>query len=499
MIRRLAINTFSNVGTLLLKLAITFIMTPLLVLNLGRYDYGIWEMICAIIGYMGILDLGIRPAVSRFASQYIAMDNKVLLSQLYATAWFYLLAVGMLIGIFMVCWGIFFPEILAENSNETQRYTLLLIILGAQLMFVFPAYTVESYMEAYQEYYLKNNITIINSIIGSVLIFNLITPDNALVLLAGVNAAGISLKYIAYIIYMQRKRTFLRVRFHYFSVVKLKELFRFSVKTAIQGISTRIENATDSLVIGAILGPAMVPIYSIPANLTNYIRLITYNLTHVFMPYFSALAVSHEPSKIVRIYLFGSKLTIGCVMIMTVGAIGLGAPFLELWIGGEIAASAGPIILILIAFTVLPLFNPYSSRYLTAIDRHGVLAKWSPLAAIANLVLSLILIYPLGIFGVALGSLIPALIFQPLLLAYCCKHLEITVISYIRAAIVPMMIPTILMGAVMLYARLNFVIDSYGTVIFIALVSSALFCIAAFFLALSSQERQQLYNIARKH
>src|SRR5690606_38372175 len=122
MIRRLAVNTFSNVGTLLLKLVITFVMTPLLVLNLGRYDYGIWEMIGAVIGYMGILDLGIRPAVSRFASRYIALDNKEELSRLYATAWFYLLAVGLLIGIFLILWGVFFPSFLAEDSSETQRY-----------------------------------------------------------------------------------------------------------------------------------------------------------------------------------------------------------------------------------------------------------------------------------------------------------------------------------------------------------------------------------------
>lgn len=498
MIRRLAVNTVSNVGTLFIKLAITFVMTPIFVFNLGRYDYGLWEMVGAIVGYMGILDLGIRPAISRFAARYITQEDQAELSRLYATAWFYLLGVGLFVGGFLICWGIFFPEILAEDTTDTQRYTLLMIILGAQLLFVFPAYTVESYMEAYQEYYLKNNITIFNAIAGSVIIYNFITPDNALVLVAGVNAAGITSKYMLYMAYMQYKRPFLRAKYSYFSLSKLKELFRFSVKTLIQGLSTRVENATDSLVIGTILGPAMVPIYSIPANLANYIRMISYNLTHVFMPYFSSLSASNETEKIKRIYIFGSKLTVGCVLILAVGAVGLGEPFLHLWVGSDIASSAGPIIFLLVAFTITPLINPYCSRYLTAIDRHGIFAKWSPVVALANLVLSIALIYPLGIYGVALGSLIPGLFFQPFLLNYCCKHLGITVTHYIKGALMPMLIPTLLMSLVMVYVRYNYTISSYTVLLTAAVVASLVFCITAVLTGLTSNERKQLKGIVFK-
>src|SRR5690606_37352235 len=211
--------------------------------------------------------------------------------------------------------------ILAEDTTDTQRYTLLMLIIGAQILFVFPSYTVESFMEAYQEYYLKNLLTVINSVVGCIVIYLYIAPENALILVAGVNAIGLVSKYLMYTIYMQYKRSFLRFKPKYFSFIKLKELFRFSIKTLVQGVSNRVENATDSLVIGTILGPAMVPIYSIPANLVFYIRMITYNLTHVFMPYFSALSANEELEKIRRVYIFGSKLTIGCVLILAIGAV----------------------------------------------------------------------------------------------------------------------------------------------------------------------------------
>jgi len=497
--RRLALNTASNVGTLFLKLAITFVMTPILVSNLGRYDYGLWEMVIAVVGYMGILDMGIRPTVSRYAAMAVARDDERELSQIYATAWFYLLVVGCVLALALTYWGLMYPATLAEApQSDTSTYTLLLLILAAQLFLVFPAYTAESFMEAYQEYYLKNNITIINSIVGSAVIFYFIKPDNALLLLAGVNALGITSKYLFYVAYMQRKRRFLRPSPKQFSWTKLRELFRFSLKTLVQGLSSRVENSTDTLVIGLILGPATVPLYSIPANLVNYIRSISSNLTHVFMPYFSGLAARSETRKTLEVYFVGSKLTLCAVSVMAIGVLVLGQSFLELWIGGDIADGAGPIIWILVAFTCLPLLNPYSFRYLTAINRHGVYAKWAPLAAAANLGISLILINPLGIYGVALGSLLPGLVFQPFILTVCCRHLGITVGSYVRSVILPCLLPSGVMLGVIVLLSSYVEIVGYLELLAVAGLATVCFCCAALLTALSAGERRQLFGVLRR-
>ncbi len=498
MIKRLALNTASNMGTLVIKLAITFVMTPILIKNLGHYDYGVWEMIGGIIGYMGMLDLGIRPAVSRFAARYIALKDEAALRILYSTAWFFLLVVGFLIAIILTCWGIFFPELIAEHSTDTQRYTLLLLILAAQLLITFPSYTTESFMESYQEYYLKNNITIINSFIGFAAIYYYMTPSNALVLLAGVNALGVCTKYVFLVWYMQYRRPFLRIKAAYLSFVQLKELLRFSIKTVIQGISTRMENSTDAIVIGTILGPALVPLYSVPANLLNHIRGICVTLTHVFMPYLSGLSATNDHEKIKGVYLSGSKLVVSLTLLLTVGAVTLGEDFLRLWVGSEIASSASGFLLIIAAFTVLPLLNPLSSRYLTAIDKHGFFAKWQPVVAVSNLVVSVILIYPMGIAGVALGSLIPALVFQPIVLHVCCKELQISMWSYVSHVLLPWVIPCAGMIAAIHFLSKYIVIEGYIPFLEVAIAGSIIFMILSYIFAFNANEKNMLLNLIRR-
>ena len=75
MFRQTYINILSNVGVLALKLTITFVMTPVLVRNLGNHDYGIWEITMSLVGYFGFLEVGLRPAVTRFAARYRSLDQ----------------------------------------------------------------------------------------------------------------------------------------------------------------------------------------------------------------------------------------------------------------------------------------------------------------------------------------------------------------------------------------------------------------------------------------
>lgn len=324
-----------------------------------------------------------------------------------------------------------------------------------------------------------------------------ITPSNALILLAAVNCVGIISKYLFLVWYVQYKRKFLSFKQRYFSVTQLKELLRFSLKTVVQGIASRMENATDSLLIGFFLGPAVVPLYSVPANLVSYIRLIAMNMTHVFMPYFSSLNASGEQQKTISVYIFASRLTIAALLVLVIGVVLLGEIFLYLWVGKEIASAASDILWILVAFSALPMLNPFANRYLTAIDRHGFFAKWAPVSAVANIGLSVLLVGPMGIQGVALGSLIPSLVFQPIVLMYCCKHLEISVATYIKGSLLPLLPPSIAMTSVILLLRHYWVIDGYGILLAVAAIGSLAFLLVGLFFAFNRHEREQLMRIIK--
>lgn len=490
MFRMLMMNTGSNVLVMMVKLVLTFIMTPILIRYLGNYDYGLWEMVAAIIGYMGMLDLGIKPAISRFAAKYRAENDQLGLQQVYASTFVFNVCIGILVATILSVWALWFSGRMTPEGEESLKYTVFLLILAGQMLVVFPGYVAESFLEGFQKYYLKNNITIVNSLIGAGVFIGFATPENALLLLAGVNAVGLSVKYLIFTALLARS-SFGAISFRpaRFSRAKLSEMLRFSLKSFIQGVATRMESATDTIVIGAFLGPAAVPFYAIPQNLVRYIQTLGWTLSHAFMPLFSDLAARSRQAEIRRIYLVSSKAVAGLVLAIGVGVTLVGTPFLALWIGTEYTEQSDLIILLLVVFTVLPLLNPFSSRYLTAIDRHGIFARLMPVAAFVNLGLSLMLVQSYGIIGVAVGSVIPGLVLHPVLLVYSCRQLGLPVSEYLRKSILPLVIPLAMMGVVVSWFRFSVGIDSYPILVLAVLAGGVVYIGAFWLLAFTDQER----------
>ena len=50
------------------------VVTPIIVGALGTEQFGIWALIGSILGFIGLLDLGIGPSVIRFAAEQRGRD-----------------------------------------------------------------------------------------------------------------------------------------------------------------------------------------------------------------------------------------------------------------------------------------------------------------------------------------------------------------------------------------------------------------------------------------
>lgn len=490
MIRRLLVNSGSNILVMLVKLAVTFVMTPIFITNLGKYDYGLWEMIVGVIGYMGMLDLGIRPAISRYAAKYSAEKDQHSLMTVYSSTFFFMVAVGFCLLVFFVLWGIWFPHALAPEGDSAQRYSLLLLILGARLLFIFPGFVAESYLEGFQKYYLKNNITIFNTVVSAVIIYLFINPGNALLLVAAVSSIGLLLKYILFFVLLARPvYGALRVQLKYFSWSRLKEIVRFGLKSFVQGVATRVETSSDIMIIGFVLGPAVVPFYSVPANLVQYLRTIGWTITHAFLPLFSDMSVTATRDSIVDVYLRASKYVIAIMLPMAVGILLIGGPFLSIWIGAEFGERGEQVIAFIVVFVALPFINPFYSRYLTAIDKHGIFARLTPIAALINIGLSLLLVKPFGIKGVAAASVVSVVIFVPIYLRYCCRQLGVPVGRYLKNSLLPSLVPVLVLALVVSLIRYYHGLNSYADIIGTVVVAGLVWIPLSWYLTFDSVER----------
>jgi O-antigen/teichoic acid export membrane protein len=493
MVRKVLTNSASNVALVFVKAALTFIMAPIIVRALGNYDYGIWEVIIGVTGYMGLLDVGIRPAITRYVARYCALDDANSLRKLYSTSLVFMVVIGFLAFSGLLAWALTAPGLLAQKGADPARYLLLLIIIGSQLLINFPGFLMESVHEGFQRYTLKNTVTMATSLIGITILFFLLQRGYGLLTLALGNAIGTSVKFGVYWILL-RSPKYGHFRFSRKDVsgTCLKELLGFGSKNFVQNIAATVTRRTDPIILGAFLGPVAVTFYMVPANLVFSIRNLLWSITQVFMPFFSELDAQGSHARLSRVFTVSSRFVVGIVLPLLGGAWFLGIPFLSRWMGPEYAERGKWVLYIFLIAYGLRMLNPFHSRYLTGIGRQGVLAIIKSIMAAINIVFSILLVRWMGKEGVALGSLIPVILLEPVILHYTCKNVGITMWEYTRDVFGPLIMPSALFILSLWVFTSNLVIETYASITVVGLVSSLLYVVAFALLGMHRDEQRYI-------
>jgi len=79
--RALVLNGASGSILLVVGIATSFVMAPFLVKQLGNASYGFWELVLGLVGYLGVLDVGVGPAVVRFVAIADGSGDRAALSK----------------------------------------------------------------------------------------------------------------------------------------------------------------------------------------------------------------------------------------------------------------------------------------------------------------------------------------------------------------------------------------------------------------------------------
>src|SRR5438034_7416000 len=83
--------------SLAVSIGVAFFLSPFVVHRLGNVAYGIWTIVNSMIAYMGLLDLGLRGAVTRFVSKHHAREEHLESSRAVSAAFWFRVGVGAII------------------------------------------------------------------------------------------------------------------------------------------------------------------------------------------------------------------------------------------------------------------------------------------------------------------------------------------------------------------------------------------------------------------
>ena len=82
---RFAVNVLWTWLGVAANLFIGFVLSPYIIWKLGAEGYGLWALLFSVIGYYGILDLGFRPALIRYAAYFRARNEPARINEVINT------------------------------------------------------------------------------------------------------------------------------------------------------------------------------------------------------------------------------------------------------------------------------------------------------------------------------------------------------------------------------------------------------------------------------
>lgn len=448
--RTLVWNAATNGLAFVAQLAVAFFLAPLLVRHLGRERYGIWSFVESFLAYFTLFDLGIAATLVRFVPKCRAENDHQSLNKIVSACLLVFTLAGAAVlllgaGTFALVLHVS-DKIPAHLLHETE---LLSAVAVASLALTLPLSIFPAILDGLGRTSVKSAVRTSFLFARVAATVGVLYWNGNLVALAVVQAVSVLAENVTLLILVRWLLPHLRPAPWRTDRATLRLIRGYSVDSFLAMVAGRISFKTDAIVIGLCGQFGMIPFFDMPARLVEYAKNLVRSVTTTLTPAFSALEAKSDRNAMRSLFLNGSRYALYLSLPIYVAFLLFGGEFLELWLGDAAFRIHGqPVLWILGSVLPVAMMQSVAARVLYGIGEIRRFARLMLLEAVINLGLSVLLVRPFGITGVALGTTVPNLIFCLVVILQVCRKLELDDRTYFRQALLrPLLMIAVLLPA----------------------------------------------------
>ena len=417
-VRKSALTSYVRI---IVRMGLGLVTFRLLYQNLTTEEFGFWSLLWAMFGYGILMDFGFGySAQKRVAELSVSRDWPELSRVLSTIFFFYVIAASTVLLLGFVFSGplIDLFKVSAEN-HVAYRRIMLVFLAGVGLAFPFGIFP--EVLQGQQRIAAWNNVVIIGTVFNTVIIAATIFFHWGFLMLVILSVLSFLLPDIVAAYMSLRHMPEVKIHPSLFCRKTLVETSRFSLYAYANTLGSIIRNKTDQPIISMVLGVAQVSPYRAASKVGDIFIMMTSQISGVLAPTAAHLHAEGNAAELRYLMLSSMRYTItaatplyivtaaymeGIIHVLT----GVEHPSAPMWWAGE---------LLLFWFYSLNLTHEvYKNMFMMAGQEKRMMWQGVSEAAV-NLVLSLVLTFWLrhafgvewGILGVALGSVIPTVLF----------------------------------------------------------------------------------------
>ncbi len=490
-------NIAFTVSGYVAHVTISFIIAPLIIHTLGNTRYGAWALVSELVGYYGLLDLGIRGAVTYYVARFSARDLDRDVKETIASAFWVLSACGATAFLVGAGFALSFPYLFRVEGLALPEVQQTLMIMSAVIGLSLPLNVFSGSLVGKERFDVVTGIEIVTRILTAISLYVVLKAGGGLVALALVQAAGRAINWGLTLTACRRVLGGVFARPAWFRRERVRALAGYGLRNTVGSVAQVIIYRLDLVMVAMFVGIEQVTYYTIGGTLVEYASSLCSNITRVFTPRFTTLQSGNAAGELHRLYLFAMRFAGMVVGVLAAGVLIFGRDFIRLWVGSSFVS--GPwtdrsdVVLTILMLANLPrMLQSVSWQLLYGVGRVRFLMWLNVGEAIANFGLSLLLVRYYGPAGVALGTFFPLLASHVLILpVYICRTFAIRISELLgKGLLIPLLAGGVTAGIGVAVLRIlparnwrEFFFDVVVTTIL-----AGLFCLAAGF---SREERRE--------
>lgn len=496
LLNRVARNVVSNIGGLAVSIGVTFFLFPFTLAHIGAAAYGILVLANSIVGYSGMLAFGLRPTLIKRSAEHLAQNDRHMLGTVVNQVFTLYCSVSGIVFLLSLAGTWALPWVLNIDSARVGLFRTVFVLVGLQAVIVLPGSVWAALVEGLQDYHVANAVRIGSELTRAAATVALLLMGYGLVELVMTYLALSTAQLLVHRWWVRRRLPDLRVRFTRTSWDELKPLLRFSGGMFVLSASGSGEQTADKVVIGAGASPAAVAVFEVASRLDSYGKLLVVQAVNVIMPASSALMASGNRTALRNLMIKGSRAIILLHGIALVLSVAFGREFIRLWVGRSFDEAYAILVLLMVA-AFIHIHVSVPSTMCRGMGILGVMTRVAVVRALVNIGLSILLIGPLGITGVALATAVAFAGQTVVLIRYFAGIFQLGVARLFTSVYLRAWIPLAAAGSVAVLAKQVHPVTGWlilgADAAVVALVAATLF----WFSGVTPEDRRRLVALVR--
>jgi O-antigen/teichoic acid export membrane protein len=391
-------NGLYNVIGLLISLGLSILTIPILIRLLGLEEYGLWVLVTTVIAIVGLAEAGLSVSTTVFLSRDLARSDFVGMGETLTVTFGGMLMIASAAAAGLALSANTLISLFGKLSETQQVIAAHALQIGGLVIWArLLQQVLVGILQAHRRYGITNSFTIVQSILtnASLLLAAWLSHDIAIMMEALAVVTLITFGALLIVNWRILARYRLRPRWNR---AKVRDVARYSGLTWLVSLSSALFSQVDRIIVGAILGTAVLGVYAAITSITAKINSISAAPVQPLLPELTSIlarpGVEHR-----RIdHSAKQALQVNAVIALGVGAALFVLAPLVMTIMISTAVSTETILAFRIAVVIYALYSVNAVGYYVLFSTNAVHVCMA--IQIVSTILSLLAIAVLGsIFG----------------------------------------------------------------------------------------------------